>query len=155
MRKTLLELAQLVEGEVVGDKQLLIQGVAKPEEAREGEIALATSGKFLRQAQQSQASAVIVSLEVKDFPKPIIRVGDPRLAFAQILGLFAPQREYFKGIHSTVVFGVSVDSDFRVESNIPDMNCLLHFFQWTNVDLYLGRNIVRQAFHAQAGDTVD
>lgn len=144
MRKTLLELAQLVEGEVVGDKQLLIQGVAKPEEAREGEIALATSEKFLRQAQQSQASAVIVSLEVKDFPKPIIRVGDPRLAFAQILELFAPQGEYFKGIHSTVVLGkrlkigknisigpyVVVEDDVKLDDNI----CLSAF-------VYLGRKV--------------
>jgi len=144
MKKTLSELADLVEGEVVGDGQLLIQGVAKTEEAREGEITLATSERFLRQALQSQASAVIVSLEVKDCLKPVIRVENTRLAFARILGLFAPQREYLRGIHPTVVLGngskigcnVSIGPYVVIEDDVKlgDDVCLSAF-------VYLGRGV--------------
>jgi len=87
MEKSLRELAELVEGRVERGGSVKVKGVAKVEEAKEGEITLAISEKFLHKARQSQASAVIVPLGVKDFSKPVIQVRNPRLAFAQILEL--------------------------------------------------------------------
>jgi len=51
---------------------------------------------------------VIVSLEIRDFPKPILRTENPRLAFAQILGIFTPQVQRFSGIHPTTIMGKGV-----------------------------------------------
>ena len=108
MKKTLKELAGLIQGSIEGDKNIIIEGVAKAEEAKKGEIIFAVSEKFLDKARNSQASAVIVPLKVKNFPKPIIRVRDPRLAFAQVLELFAPQVQRFSGIHPTALIGKDV-----------------------------------------------
>ncbi len=105
MKKTLEELARLVRGEVEGDGETAIDGVGKVEEAKKGEITLAVSKTFLCQAKKSQASAVIVSLEVRDFSKPTLRVKNPRLAFAQILEVFYPQIQKLSGIHPTAIIG--------------------------------------------------
>lgn len=109
MEKSLRELAELVEGKIEGNGSVKVKGVAKVEEARKGEITLAVSEKFLHQARQSQASAVIVPLGVKDFSKPVIQAKNPRLAFAQILELFAPQPPKLSGIHPTALIGVKVE----------------------------------------------
>ena len=108
MEKSLRELADLVEGKIEGDGSVKVKGVTKVEDAKKGEITLAVSEKFLYKARQSQASAVIVPLGVKDFSKPVIQVKNPRLAFAQILELFAPQSPRFSGIHPTALIGVNV-----------------------------------------------
>ncbi len=108
MEKSLRELAELVEGKIEGDGSVEVNGVAKVEEAKRGEITLAVSEKFLHQAGRSQASAVIVPLGVRGFSKPVIQVKNPRLAFAKILELFAPQPPKFSGIHPTALIGVNV-----------------------------------------------
>jgi len=108
MKKTLQELAELVQGRVEGDGKIIIEGVARVEEAKRGEITLAVSEKFLREAKNSQASAVIVPREVKNFSKPILRAKNPRLAFAQILEIFVPRQRRFSGIHPTALIGKKV-----------------------------------------------
>ncbi|MEA1963877.1 MAG: UDP-3-O-(3-hydroxymyristoyl)glucosamine N-acyltransferase [Candidatus Aerophobetes bacterium] len=108
MKKSLQELAKLVEGELVGNGSLKIEGVAKVEEAKKGEIALAASNKFLREAVKSKASAVIVPSEVKEFSKPIIRVKNPRLALAKILSIFYPPLRKVSGIHPTALLNKNV-----------------------------------------------
>jgi len=114
MKKTLQELAELVQGRIEGDGKIIIEGVARVEEAKRGEITLAVSEKFLREAKNSQASAVIVSREVKNFSKPILRAKNPRLAFAQILEIFTPQQQIFSGIHPTALIGKNVKIGKRV-----------------------------------------
>ncbi len=109
MEKSLRELAELVEGKIEGNGSVKVKRVAKVEEAKKGDITLAVSEKFLHKAHQSQASAVIVPLGVKDFSKPVIQVKNPRLAFAQILELFAPQPPRLSGIHSTALIGFNVE----------------------------------------------
>jgi len=108
MKKSLQELANLVGGEVVGDSTLKIEGVAKVEEVKKGEIAFAVSNKFLCKAIESEASAVIVPLEVKEFPKPVIRVKNPRLALAKILNFFHSPSQKSSGIHPTALLGKGV-----------------------------------------------
>jgi len=109
MKKNLKELSVLVKGEIKEkDEDIEITGVAKIEDAKEGEITFATSDKFLSMAKQSTASAVVVPLRTEEFPRPIIRVENPRLALAQILRVFTPMRTKFSGVHPSVVFGKGV-----------------------------------------------
>lgn len=103
MNKSLKELADLVGGKVKGKGDTLINSAAKVEDAKEGEIAFAVSEKFLRFAEESKASAVIVPENVEDFSKPVIRVANPRLAFAKVLEVFSPPQPEFKGIHPSAV----------------------------------------------------
>jgi UDP-3-O-[3-hydroxymyristoyl] glucosamine N-acyltransferase len=93
MEKMLSELAQLVGGEVIGDGGVKIVGVAPIEEARKGEITFIAHPRYLPTLSQTEASAVIVSPKVREAEKPLLRVANPYLAFAKILGIYA-QRPY-------------------------------------------------------------
>jgi UDP-3-O-[3-hydroxymyristoyl] glucosamine N-acyltransferase len=98
MKKELKELAEWVDGTVVGDGKIEISGVAGIEEARAGEITFIAHPKYLPKLSQTGASAVIVSKEVTQGDKPLLCVNHPQLAFAKILTLFSQKPYQPKGI---------------------------------------------------------
>ena len=109
MRKTLREIAQLVEGEVIGDENIVITGVCGIREAEEGDLTFIANAKYLPLIRQTRASAIITSREVKQAPKPIVRTDNPDLAFAKMVNLLAPNEiAHPKGIHPTAVIGREV-----------------------------------------------
>jgi len=100
MKKKLKELAQWVDGTVVGDGDIEISGVAAIEEAREGEITFIATPKYLRKLRDTNASAIVVSKEVTQANKPLLCVTHPQLAFAKILTLFFEKPYQPKGVDS-------------------------------------------------------
>jgi UDP-3-O-[3-hydroxymyristoyl] glucosamine N-acyltransferase len=100
MKKRLKELAQWVDGTVVGDGETEISGVAAVEEAQAGEITFIADLKYLPKLSETKASAVIVSREVSRADKPLLCVTHPHLAFAKILTLFFQKPYQPKGIDS-------------------------------------------------------
>ena len=142
--KSLKELAEIVGGKVEGDESVIIEGVAKVEDAKEGEITFAVSEKFLKAAEKSRASAVIVPESTGNFSKPVIKVKNPRFAFAKVLEVFAPCREKYKGIHPSCVIadkvkieeGVSIGPYCVVEEGVEiGKNAYISGF------CYLGKNV--------------
>ncbi|HVP80022.1 MAG TPA: LpxD N-terminal domain-containing protein, partial [Thermodesulfobacteriota bacterium] len=61
MKKRLKELAEWVDGTVVGDGEIEISGVAAIEEAQAGEITFIADPKYLAYLDKTDAAAVIVS----------------------------------------------------------------------------------------------
>ena len=121
MRKTLREIAELVEGEVVGDETVVITGVCGIREAKEGDLTFVANTKYLPLMRQTQASAIITSREVKQAPKPIIRTDNPDLAFAKMINLLVPnEMAHPTGIHPTAIIGknVKLGKDVAVESYV-------------------------------------
>jgi UDP-3-O-[3-hydroxymyristoyl] glucosamine N-acyltransferase len=98
MNKKLKELAEWVDGTVVGDGEVEISGVASIEEARQGQITFISNPKYLPHLSKTHASAVIVSKEVKQADKPLLCVTDPQSAFAKVLTLFSLKPYQPKGI---------------------------------------------------------
>ena len=96
--KKLKELADWVDGIVVGDRETEISGVAAFEEARAGEITFIAHPKYLSKLGETNASAIIVSKEVTQADKPLLCVTHPHLAFAKILTLFFHKPYQPKGI---------------------------------------------------------
>jgi UDP-3-O-[3-hydroxymyristoyl] glucosamine N-acyltransferase len=86
--KTLQELADAVGGTVQSSPDVVITGVASISEAVEGDIVLAESERFMAQAGESDASAVLATGAFET--KPVIVVDNPRRAFIRILEIFAP-----------------------------------------------------------------
>jgi UDP-3-O-[3-hydroxymyristoyl] glucosamine N-acyltransferase len=86
--KTLAELAEMVDGELSGDPNISIHGLADLATASAGEIAFMVKETGLETLKSSKASAFIVphSLEFKD--RPLIRVKNPYLAAATIQNFF-------------------------------------------------------------------
>jgi UDP-3-O-[3-hydroxymyristoyl] glucosamine N-acyltransferase len=100
VKKKLRELAQWVDGTVVGDGEIEISGVAAIEEAQAGEITFVANPKYLPKLSKTHASAIIVSKEVTQADKPLLCVTNPYLAFAKILTLFSHKPYQPKGIDS-------------------------------------------------------
>lgn len=103
MRKTLKEIAVLIDGDVVGDENIVITGIAGIQEALPGDITFLANPKYLTFIDRTQASAIITSRDVKSAKKPIIRADNPSLAFTKIVSLIAPQEVRPKGLHPTAI----------------------------------------------------
>ncbi|MGC4047233.1 MAG: UDP-3-O-(3-hydroxymyristoyl)glucosamine N-acyltransferase [Armatimonas sp.] len=115
--RTVGELAEVVRGRVHGDPHTVIRGIASIEEARSGDITFAESERFLEDAQQSSASAILTSPSVDlaiNVSKAFIQVENPRFAFAQLLNIFAPEQFLAREIHPQAVVG----NDLRAGANV-------------------------------------
>jgi UDP-3-O-[3-hydroxymyristoyl] glucosamine N-acyltransferase len=92
MQATLSELALLVDGQIIGDGALLIQGAAPLMDARPGDITLVDRDEKNQRLDNCRASAVLAprSFAPKDLPG--IQVDDVHRAFTIILKHFRPQQ---------------------------------------------------------------
>jgi UDP-3-O-[3-hydroxymyristoyl] glucosamine N-acyltransferase len=105
MSATLSQIAQFVEGKLVGDPNGMITGVGPIKDAMEGQITFAEKGAGLKGIDQTKASAVIVPEGFTDSPLQLIQVENPRVAFTKVLALFDPSSVPQPGIHATAVIG--------------------------------------------------
>ncbi len=107
MKKTVGEIAQYIQGELVGDASVEILGVAGLSQAKEGEISFLANPKYKSFLKTTQASAVITNEKIgNSHPFAIVKHANPYLAFSQVVKLFYPERKnYPKEIHSTAVLG--------------------------------------------------
>lgn len=106
MNQTIKHLAELVNGEVVGDETLLITGVASLESAKTGDIIFVENTKFLTSALTSLASAIVLSkkIAIDDAEKKtFILVDYPKLAFAKIISKICPAPKPPSIIHPTAI----------------------------------------------------
>ena len=87
---TLFELAQLVQGQLLGDPQLRITGASTVRDAREGDITFINQANLLAKLDGCLASAAIVPEGLQTDRIPTITVCDPDQAFAQIVAHFRP-----------------------------------------------------------------
>jgi UDP-3-O-[3-hydroxymyristoyl] glucosamine N-acyltransferase len=112
VEKTVAEIARLLQGEVMGDGEVKIKGVAGIAEAKSGEITFLDSSKYLSFLKTTAASAVIVAEDAEDTDssgKTLIRVPQPRQAFAQVMRLFYPTVAPGPiGVHPTAIIGEKV-----------------------------------------------
>lgn len=109
MRKTLKEIAQIIDGEVVGDGNTIITGISGIKEAQDGDLTFLANPKYLHLMDATKATAIITSREIKTAPKPIIRTDNPSLAFAKMVSFLAPNEQVHpSGIHPTAVIGKNV-----------------------------------------------
>lgn len=86
------ELAAIAEGELIqGDPAQVIHGVAEIDKAADGQITYAVSEKYSSHLEKTQASAVVVPLDLKiHVGKPLIKAENPYWSFAKILEIFSP-----------------------------------------------------------------
>jgi UDP-3-O-[3-hydroxymyristoyl] glucosamine N-acyltransferase len=100
---TLGDLARLVGGELHGDRDLPIRGVAGLGEARPGDLSFVTAARHVREAEASAASAFVVGPGL-DLPgRATIRVAQPYVAVAALLRRFHPEAPPPPGVHPTAV----------------------------------------------------
>lgn len=103
------EIAKFIQGELVGDGDILINGINGVNEASEGELAFIISTQGTALIESTKASCVVVPKNLAGkFNKPIIKVENPSIAFSRIIGFLMPDRiPRPKGIHPTAVISKS------------------------------------------------
>jgi UDP-3-O-[3-hydroxymyristoyl] glucosamine N-acyltransferase len=96
----LRELASLVGGELEGDGEVEIRGVAGIREASPGEITFVANPRYEEFLSSTRASAIIGGPGVSA-GRPLIRSENPYFAFLQVLNLFAGDTvgRYARGVH--------------------------------------------------------
>jgi UDP-3-O-[3-hydroxymyristoyl] glucosamine N-acyltransferase len=92
MPVTLGELARLVGGQVSGEPQTRIQGIAPLHQAQPGDITVVLARRYITQLANSQATAVLLDRHLP-VDRPAIRVAEPRLGFITLLEYFAPSAQ--------------------------------------------------------------
>jgi UDP-3-O-[3-hydroxymyristoyl] glucosamine N-acyltransferase len=103
------ELAEWLGATFEGDGEKELGGVAPLETAGASELAFVGNRKAAAQAESSSAGCLLVPL---DWPDPafrtVIRVAEPRTAFARAMNRFYPTAELKPGVHPTAVIGKDV-----------------------------------------------
>lgn len=131
MENSLAELAEKFGGEIVGNPDKIINGIAPFDEAGVDDITFADSPKILKRISRTEAGAVLVP---KNFdpalehavPTNLIRSDNPRLAFAKIMNLYFPGPLPFGNISPKASVGenvslgidVSIGSFSVIEDNV-------------------------------------
>ena len=126
IERTLGELARLVGGELQGDSEFRVSGVAGLEEAQINQISFVVGPKYARKAHESKAGALIVPHRLRDINKPVIISDNPYLAFAKILSLFSPKPRSPLGVSSKAHIGAEVQLGVEGEqrsSFVQRMSC--------------------------------
>jgi UDP-3-O-[3-hydroxymyristoyl] glucosamine N-acyltransferase len=111
MMFTTAEIAARLEGEVQGDATAQLTGFAPADRAQPGDLTFAENEAFFTLAVQSAATAVIADARFSSNLKPVIRVKNPRVAFARALALFFPEPVFAPGIHPGSVVADSARID--------------------------------------------
>src|SRR3990172_2392250 len=84
----LKELADMLGAEVTGHADVDIRGASGVHEASEGQITFITGKKYFKDLERSRASAALVPPDTPEMHLPLIRLDNPRFAFARALELF-------------------------------------------------------------------
>ncbi len=92
MEKKLSEIAELVNGTVVGDGNTVIHDVKGINEAGKGDLTFIANPKYRSKLGTTRASAVLVSAEIEDSGKNLLIVKDPYVSMAKILGIYYPEK---------------------------------------------------------------
>ena len=104
------ELAEWLSATFEGDGEKELTGAGAIESAGASELAFVGGRKAAAQAESSAAGCLLVPL---DWPSPcyrtVIRVPEPRTAFARAMSRFYPTAELKPGIHPTAVVGAGVE----------------------------------------------
>lgn len=111
MPYTAAEIAARLEGEVIGDPSITLTGFAQATRARPGDLTFAENEKYFALAEQCPASAILVTGGFSSTSKTLIRVANPRIAFAKVLPMFFPEKVFAPGIHPTAIVAASAQVD--------------------------------------------
>jgi len=108
MHASLADIAALVQGTIVGDKNLVITALSPIDEIKPGSLIFADGKDNLELAEKSEAAAILVATHAKSSAKPVIQVADPFKTFMHLLQHFYPLIQPEPGVHPTAVIAPDV-----------------------------------------------
>jgi len=104
----LSELARVLGAELSGPGEVDIKDVAGVREAGEGHLTFIAGKNYLKELEHSRASAVLAPLDTPDISLPLLRVKNPRLAFARAIEVFHVEPYNPSGVSDKASIGKDV-----------------------------------------------
>ncbi|MBW1859715.1 MAG: UDP-3-O-(3-hydroxymyristoyl)glucosamine N-acyltransferase [Deltaproteobacteria bacterium] len=114
MELTVRDIAELVRGEVAGDGDVIIRGVAPFDNAGPDEITFAVTPGYKKRIVETKAGAVIVPLDISESEKVLVRVENPSLALAEVSARFHAVERPVVGVSQ----GAHVGKNFRYGNDV-------------------------------------
>jgi UDP-3-O-[3-hydroxymyristoyl] glucosamine N-acyltransferase len=111
MSFTAAQIAEKLQGHVLGDGSIQLTGLAPADHAKAGELTFAENAGYFAAAEQSQAAAILVAEPFVSTSKVLIRVANARVALARLLPVFFPPDDFPHGIHASAVIADSANID--------------------------------------------
>jgi UDP-3-O-[3-hydroxymyristoyl] glucosamine N-acyltransferase len=147
MKYTALEIANILQGNVIGDSSIIVNSISKIEEGKKGDLCFLSNPKYNSFLYTTEASAVIVNKDfkpTKEISTTLIHVEDAYSAFSQLIEIYSKINFNKKGIDKKA--HISDDSIISESSYIAPF-----VFIGNNVEI--GENV--QIFpHCFIGDNV-
>ena len=109
MKKTLNEIAALVNGSVSGDSGIIIERIRGIDEAGPGDLTFVANPKYRKKMETTGASAILVVPGTACAGKNLLIVGDPYVALSQLLALFHPEDGETAGISKKAIVEAGAD----------------------------------------------
>ena len=114
MTLTLGDLAERIGGEVSGDSNCIIKGVATLKAAKAGDISFLSDSRFVKYLATTAASAVILRNSDRNAcPVNSLVVSDPYVTYAYVAQLLYPSKTFPGGIHPSA----DVDSNASIHES--------------------------------------
>lgn len=100
---TVRELARRLSGEVEGDGERRVEGVAPARGAGPGDLTYVSAPRYRKEIAGARPGAVLVppDLDLAGVDAPVIRVADPERAFARAVRILVPREGGEEGFHPT------------------------------------------------------
>jgi UDP-3-O-[3-hydroxymyristoyl] glucosamine N-acyltransferase len=108
MSASLGDIANLVQGVVIGDDSIKVSSLSPIDDITPGTLVFADNKENIKLAEASQAAAILVNQATSVSEKPLIQVSHPLKAFIALLHHFNPAPKVTPGVHPTAVIGEGV-----------------------------------------------
>jgi UDP-3-O-[3-hydroxymyristoyl] glucosamine N-acyltransferase len=131
MNYTTADIAEIVDGKLIGSSTIRLEGPGRIEYAQEGEITFLSNPRYAKFVHLTGASCVIVpkDFDVKSQPgRAYIQVVDPYRAFVQVLNIFAPPvfKDPYRAASASIASSAYIAEDsFIGENCVIGANCTI------------------------------
>ena len=148
----LIDLAMQLNGELTAyDEHIVISGVAGLKEASSGDISFLGHRRYLKDLEETNASAVVLPNDVSFERLPSIRVENPYYAFSQLLHIFYDLPFKPGGIDKRAVIGkgfkpgrdITIYPHVHIEDNVSlGDNIIIYPFTFIGANSFIGDNTI-------------
>jgi len=104
----LKEIAERLKGQIIGDENILVKGVAAIDEAGAGELTFVSHPKYEKKAAETKAAVLMTRKAIEGVSTTFLIVADPYFSFAELLALFHPRKKKAPGVHASATLGKNV-----------------------------------------------
>jgi len=107
MKLTVDEIARIVNGSVIGDSKILIEGITNIENPLINHVTFTQDEKSFKNLESSEITCLIVPKQITQSSKVLIQVDHPKRAWAKLLREIFPARKFVPGISPQAVVAKS------------------------------------------------